>query len=157
VSQADEKEKALRDCHALNPNPGAVKNEVFRLGGEFFDPRDVVQVKYEMLRYARRDGVSVSEAARDFGFSRPSFYQARADLAARGLPGLVPEKTGPRHPHKLNEEVMAVISGWLAEQPDLRPKELAKRVQERLGIQVHPRSIERSLQRSVKKGHQKQR
>lgn len=153
---ADEKEKALLDCHSLNPNPGAVKNEIFRLGGEFFDPRDLVQVKYEMLRCVHRDGISVSKAASDFGFSRPSFYQAQADLAAQGLPGLVPKKTGPQHPHKLTEEVMAAINGWLAEEPGLRPKELAGRLQERLGINVHPRSIERSLRRPVKKGHQKQ-
>lgn len=157
MSQADEKEKSLRDCHVLNPSPGAVKNEIFHSGGDFFDPRDIVQVKYEMLRHAQRDGVSVSQAASEFGFSRPSFYEARASLSARGLAGLVPEKTGPRHPHKLTEEVIAAINGWLAGEPDLRPKALAQRLQERLGIKVHPRSIERSLRRPVKKGHQKQR
>lgn len=151
----DEKKKALRDCHALNPNPEAVRNKIFRLGGEFFDPRDLVQVKYEMLRCVHQDGVSVSQAASDFGFSRPSFYQAQKDLATYGLPGLVPKKTGPQHPHKLTKEVMAAINGWIAEDPGLRSQELAGRLHERLGIKVHPRSIERNLRHPVKKGRQK--
>ncbi|NPV54818.1 MAG: helix-turn-helix domain-containing protein [Firmicutes bacterium] len=151
----DEKEKALRDCHAFNPRPEAVKDELFRTGGKFFDPRDLVQVKYEMLRRVQRDGVPVSRAARDFGFSRPSFYQTKADFAARGLPGLIPEKPGPRGAHKLTGEVMAVIDEWLLEKPPPRAKELAGRLRQQFGIEVHPRSIERSLQRRTKKGHPK--
>jgi len=40
--------------------------------------RDVVQVKYEMLRRVRVDQVPMARAARAFGFSRPAFYQAQA-------------------------------------------------------------------------------
>jgi hypothetical protein len=35
-------------------------------------PRDLVQVKYEMLRRVRVDGHSVSQSATGFGLSRPS-------------------------------------------------------------------------------------
>lgn len=151
----DEKEKALRDSHALNPRPEAVKDELFRSKGKFFDPRDLVQVKYEMLRRVQQDGVPVSRAARDFGFSRPSFYKIKADFAARGLPGLIPEKPGPRRAHKLTGDVMAAIDNWLLEKPLPRAKELAERIRQQFGIEVHPRSIERCLQRRAKKGHQK--
>lgn len=150
----DEKEKALRDSRALNPRPEAVKDELFRSGERFFDPKDLVQVKYEMLRRVHRDGVPALRAARDFGFSRPSFYQAKADFEARGLPGLLPEKPGPRRAHKLTEEVMEAIEEWLSEKPPPRAKELVERLRRRFGIEVHPRSIERGLKRRAKRGRQ---
>lgn len=151
----DEKEKALRDSHTFNPRAEAVKAELFRSGGRFFDPRDLVQVKYEMLRRVHCDGVPVSQAAREFGLSRPCFYQAKAEFMARGLVGLLPEKPGPRRAHKLTGEVMAAIEGWLLEKPPPRAKELAERLRQQFGIEVHPRSIERGLKRRAKKGHQK--
>lgn len=151
----DEKEKALRDFHALNPRPEDVQDELFRSGRRFFDPRDLIQVKYEMLRRVDRDGIPVSQAAQEFGFSRPSFYQTKAAFDARGLPGLLPEKPGPRQAHKLTGEVMAAIDEWLLEKPSPRTKELVKRIHQQFGIEVHPRSIERGLKRRAKKGHQK--
>ena len=73
----EDKESSLRRDHALNPRPQAVRDPAFTSGNLFFDPRDVVQVKYEMLRRVRQEGEPVSQVAADFGFSRPSFYQAR--------------------------------------------------------------------------------
>jgi transposase len=151
----DEKESDLRDAYALNPNPEGVRDELFRSGRRFFDPRDIVQVKYEMLRSVDHDGVPVSHAAQKFGFSRPCFYQAKSDFEAGGLPGLLPEKPGPRRAHKLTDEVMTVIEGWLLEKPPPRTKELVERLRQQLGIEVHPRSIERGLRRLVKRGRLK--
>jgi transposase len=149
----DEREKSLHDAHSLNPHPEDVQNDNFRSGRRFFDSRDLVQVKYEMLRRVDRDGVSVSQAAQEFGFSRPCFYQAKADFETAGLPGLLPDKPGPRHAHKLTGEVMAVIEGWMLEKPHPGARELAERLRQQLGIEVHPRSIERALRRRAKKGH----
>ena len=64
-------------------------------GGEFFDPRDLVQVKYEMLRRAREEGVAVSRAAEAFGFSRVAFYQIQRAFESEGLAGLLPRRRGP--------------------------------------------------------------
>lgn len=155
MNHSDQKEKALRDSHTLNPHPKAVRDENFRSGGEFFDPRDFVQVKYEMLRRVSQDGVPVSQAARGFGLSRPSFYQAQADFLSCGLPGLLPEKPGPRRAHKMTDQVLSTIDTWLAEEPTLVTTELAERLRKRLGLVVHPRSIERALRRREKKGHSK--
>ena len=74
----DEKLAALRAAHALNPAPETVRDDAFTSGDPFFDPRDIVQVKYEMLRRVAREGHSVTSAAAAFGFSRPSFYAAQA-------------------------------------------------------------------------------
>ena len=72
----DPKVESLRQQATLNPRPQTVTDDLFT-DSEFFDPRDLVQVKYEMLRRVEKDGHSISEAATRFGFSRPSFYQAR--------------------------------------------------------------------------------
>ena len=87
--------EALREARTLNPHPDAVRDEEFGSSG-FFDARDLVQVKYEMVRRVQAEGMPVTSAARAFGFSRPSYYQAAAALARAGLPGLVPAKPGPR-------------------------------------------------------------
>jgi transposase len=143
----DAKADALRAGRTLNPHPEAVVDEVFAADG-FFDARDLVQVKYEMLRRVSRDGASVSAAAASFGFSRQSYYQAAAALAAGGLPALVPAKPGPRGAHKLTGEVLDHIGSLLASDATLRPAQLAESVLARFGLRVHPRSIERALGRA---------
>ena len=73
----DPKAAALAETRTLNPRPETVRDEQFG-SSEFFDARDVVQVKYEMVRRVRVDGAPVTAAAAAFGFSRPSFYEAAA-------------------------------------------------------------------------------
>ena len=73
--------EALGQNGTLNARSGNVADELFS-SSEFFDPRDLVQVKYEMLRKVRAEGASVTEAAGAFGMSRFSFYQGHA-LPAR--------------------------------------------------------------------------
>ncbi len=91
----DLKHQTLRQYGALYAAAEAVRNELL-LSHEFFDPRDLVQVKYEMLRRVRVDVHSVSQVARDFGFSRTAFYQALALLQGQGLPGLIPKSPWPQ-------------------------------------------------------------
>ena len=146
----DPKLVALRTHGSLHPRPDAVSAELFA-ESEFFDARDLVQVKYEMIRRVYKDGSSVTEAAGAFGLSRPSYYAAEAAFQAGGLPGLVPLKRGPRHPHKLTAEVLDFLRRARQEDPALPPRELAARVWERFGISVHPRTVERGLQRTGEK------
>ena len=91
----DGKAQELAASRTLNPRPESVVDEAFA-SSEFFDARDLVQVKYEMVRRVEADGVSVSAAAGAFGFSRQSYYTAARALAEGGLAGLVPAKPGPR-------------------------------------------------------------
>jgi hypothetical protein len=74
MADQDAKLGTLQQLGTLNPRPKAVRDELF-LQDEFFDTRDLVRVKYEMLRRVRTEGKSVTDAAANFGFSRPSFYQ----------------------------------------------------------------------------------
>src|SRR5437879_12272680 len=104
----DPKSLALRQQGCLNPHPQRVTDELFQTR-EFFDPRDLVQVKYEMLRRVETEGLPVNRSAAAFGFSRPSFYQAQASFQQGGLPALMPQKRGPKKAHKLTAEVLAFI------------------------------------------------
>ncbi len=134
----DTKTQALAASRTLNPRPERVTDPAFGPGG-FFDPADLVQVKYEMVRRAEVTDVPASRAAAGFGFSRQSLYSARTALRERGLAGLVPAKPGPKGGHKL--------TGQVVDLPGLRPAELAAAVRQRFGVSVHPRSVERALQR----------
>jgi transposase len=149
-SKKDPKTDALRRQGCLHPHPEKVIDETFARS-EFFDPRDVVQVKYEMLRRVRVEREPVSHAAAGFGLSRPSYYLAQAAYEEGGLPALLPRRPGPRRAHKLSAEVVRVLREALAEEPELGPKELVRLVEERFGVSVHRRSIERALARQEKK------
>ena len=80
---------ALLEHGTFNPSPERVCDPKFQAGG-FFDPRDVVQVKYEMLRRVSVEHASVTDVSDEYGVSRPTFYQAKADFDAAGIAGLVP-------------------------------------------------------------------
>lgn len=148
--KSDPKTNTLRKQGCLHPHPEKVTDEAFT-SSEFFDPRDLVQVKYEMLRQVRVDGQAISHAAAGFGLSRPSYYQAQAAYEKGGLPALLPQKPGPRRAHKLSDEVVMALREALAEQPGLSPQDLVAMVEERFGVSVHRRSIERALARQEKK------
>jgi transposase len=143
----DPKVRSLREARSLNPRPEAVRDERFS-SSEFLDARDLVQVKYEMVRRARVDGESVGRAAAAFGFSRPSFYAAERALDQGGLPGLVPARPGPRGAHKLTAEIVAFARQERAKDPKLSSAALVELITERFGVRVHRRSVERALARA---------
>ncbi len=148
--RSDAKLDALRQRGTLNPRPERVTDELFRQV-EFFDARDLLQVKYEMIRRVKVDGGSVTGASEAFGVSRPSFYAAQAAFAHRGLAGLLPRKRGPRSGHKLNPEVIRFLEEIRAADSTIAASKLVPMVKERFGVEVHPRTIERAVRRVEKK------
>ena len=146
----DSKRHQLARRQALHPNPQKVTDPLFQ-DNPFFDPCDAVQVKYEMLRAVRVEGRMVSQAATQFGFSRPTFYQVRTAFEGSGMPGLLAVKKGPRRAHKLSATVLAFIDKELEAEPLLTMTTRAERIHEGLGITVHPRSVKRALARRAKK------
>ena len=145
----DPKVQTLREERCLNPRPEAVRDPAFA-SSEFLDARDLVQVKYEMVRRVRVDGDAVARTVADYGFSRPSFYEAAAALDDGGLAGLVPARPGPRRAHKMSDEVVTFAQQRLQADPELRPADLVGRIEDRFGVRVHPRSIERALARAAR-------
>ena len=144
-----DKHKALQQHGTLNPRPQDVRHPLFQ-ESDFFDPHDLVQVKYEMLRQVQVDQRAVSQTAKEFGFSRPSFYQAEFAFEQGGLSGLLPQKRGPRNGHKLTPEVMEFVGEQRTVDPSLSFAQLAELVQHHFHVKVHPRSIERQLLREKK-------
>lgn len=144
--------QALRSSGTLNPRPEKVRHPRFS-DTEFFDPHDLVQVKYETLRAVETDGQPLAQAAMDFGLSRPTVYQARQAFQTGGLEGLFPHKRGPKSPHKLTPEVRQYLEETLASTPEVKAAELAQQVRRRFGVQVHPRTLEKAL-RKAKRGRQ---
>ncbi len=149
----DPKVQALRAERCLNPRPDAVTDEQFARS-EFLDARDLVQVKYEMVRRARVDGEPVSRAAAAFGLSRPSFYSAQTALDQGGLAALVPARPGPRRAHKMSGEVVEFARERLAADPKLSSQALVELISERFGVRVHRRSVERALARAERTEHE---
>ena len=146
-SPQDPKVETLRAQRTLNPRPETVSDPAFA-GSEFLDARDLVQVKYEMVRRVRVEGDRVSRTAAAFGFSRPSFYEAAAAIDGEGLAGLVPQRPGPRRAHKLTTEIVEFAQAALESDSSLRAADLARLIRDRFGTSVHPRSIERALARA---------
>ncbi|MGD9884576.1 MAG: helix-turn-helix domain-containing protein [Reyranella sp.] len=149
MPKRDAKAERLKALGVLNPSPQRVRAAWFEPGG-FFDARDLVQVKYEMLRHANREGAAKADAATLFGLSRPTFYQAEAAFARDGLSGLLPRQRGPKGAHKLTPEVMAFIEQHLGD-GQMHARALARRIEVELGVSVHPRSIERAIARKKKR------
>src|SRR5580698_4111858 len=107
--QRTRRQQALQAQGASHPHPQAVSDPLFR-DSAFFDPNDLVQVKYEMLRSVEKEGRAVVEAAESFGLSRPVYYVTRELFNREGLPGLLPRKRGPKGAHKLTDEALASLA-----------------------------------------------
>jgi transposase len=141
-AQRDRKADVLLAEGTINPAPERVRDPKFR-EGEFFDPRDAVQVKYEMLRRVSIENASVTAASEEYGVSRPTYYQAKTSFEEAGIAGLVPKKRGPRGPHKLQGEVLAFLERRLVPGEPIRARALSRLIRKEFGLDVHPRTIER--------------
>jgi transposase len=142
--------QSLRQSGTLNAGASRVQDQMF-LEESFFDPQDLTQVKYEMLRRVRREKVPITTTASGFGFSRPAFYKAQRDFTQEGLAGLIPRRRGPKGGHKLTSEMVAFAARLQIEQPSLRTPELLSQVQKKFDVQVHRRTLERALVAAKKK------
>jgi transposase len=148
------KRQVLQDSGTFNPRHARVRHPLFQ-GSEFFDPEDLLQLKYESVRALQQEQCSIAQAARQFGLSRPTLYQARAHFQAHGLEGLLPGKRGPRMAHKLTPEVRAYLQELSTTEPTLRARQMAARIRKRFQVTVHPRTLEKALQPRAKRGRRK--
>jgi transposase len=145
------KRQALQASGTFNSRHARVRHPLFQ-NSEFFDPQDLLQLKYESLRAVKQDDYSMAKAAADFGLSRPTLYQAQAHFQANGLEGLMPAKPGPRQAHKLTPQVLEYLRELSRAQPELSASQLAAQVRQRFKIKVHLRTIEKALKPKAKRG-----
>jgi transposase len=140
----DPKAAALLADGTLNPSPEKVADAKFQ-DGEFFDRRDIVQVRYEMLRRVLIENVSVTDATDEYGVSRPTYYEAKSNFEEAGVAGLVPKKRGPRGAHKLRGDVLAFVEKHRISGDPIRARDMARKIRDEFSVDVHPRTIERAL------------
>jgi transposase len=145
------KRKALQTTGTFNPRASQVRHPLFQQSS-FFDPEDLLQLKYETLRALEIEHCPIAKAARDFGLSRPTIYEAQIQFQQQGLEGLLPHKRGPKAAHKLTEELLQYFQEQLAVQPELKAEELARRVRQRYRVKLHPRTIQKALNAKAKRG-----
>lgn len=149
----NDKADRLKEYGALNTHPQKVTEKVFSESTlDFFDPRDLIQVKYEMLRAVDKEGRSVKQASEEFGFSRPAYYQIQRQFNQGGIAGLAKKRPGPKSAHKLTDEVLTFIEENMEKGDPLRARKLAPLIGKKFGKDIHPRSIERAIARRKKKG-----
>jgi|SRR5438445_6886808 len=148
------KRQALQASGTFNPRHARVRHRLFQ-GSDFFDPQDLLQLKYESLRARQADQYSLARAANEFGLSRPTLYQAQTHFQAQGLEGLLPGKRGPRKAHKLTPEVRQYLEKLSTDKPELHARQLAARLRQRFKVKVHPRTLEKALKSKAKRGRQK--
>jgi transposase len=150
AKKRDPKSEALAQDGVLNPKPGAVRDLLFT-SNPFFDAKDLVQVRYEMVRRHQVDGFAVSEAAAAFGVTRPTFYKAQSALKTVGLAGLLPRQRGPKDGHKISAEVAAFAIDLKAAKPEMTTTQCLDAIESRFSVKVHRRSLERALARKKKR------
>ncbi len=144
LKKPDQKTLELKRTGTLNPRPDSVSDTLFK-ENPFFDRKDLLQVRYEMLRRHSVEGVSIVDVAAKFGVSRPTVYQAQAAFQQAGLSGLLPKHRGPKEGHKLSADVIEYVRILRAAEPTLTTVACVQAVQKEFGITVHRRSLERAL------------
>lgn len=146
----DPKTETLHEQGVYNPRADRVTDPLFT-EEEFFDPRDLVQVRYELLRRVTKEGMKVVDAARSFGLSRDSYYKLLEKFRSEGLAGLLPKKRGPKAPHKVTPEIEKFIEEKASAEESHSDTHLTDLVEDRFGVRVHPRTITRARERLKKK------
>ena len=150
MAAEDGKERSLREHRSLNRNPDRVSDPLF-LEDDFFDPRDLVQVRYEMLRRVQKEGRPIAEAADRFGVTRQTWHRLANVFRAGGAPALADARPGPRRASKLGPEVVEALIEARRDAAGITAGELARLVRDRFGLTVNPRTVERALKRAAKK------
>ena len=136
--------EALERARLVHPRPDAITAELFCSEHPFFLAADKVQVKYEMLRAVAVDRETIVAAAAAHGYSRAEFYLVQAAFGERGMAGLVDERRGRKGPTKISGEIAAFLRDA---PPERSGAELAREVEDRFGVSLHRRTVERARAR----------
>lgn len=148
----DLKANFLAQRGALHPHPEQVQDDLFQ-SVEFFDARDLIQVRYEMVRRYRTDRQGPTQVACAFGVSRQHLHGLARTFQNLGLPGLFPRQPGPKAARKCTDEVLAFVRACQARSPQLTLDDLLAEVWRCLGVRLHRRTLQRQLTRQEKKLH----
>lgn len=146
----DSKRQHLRESRTDHPHPEKVRDPLF-LTHPFFDSRDLLQVRYEMVRRVQSDHQPIARTVADFGVTRPTFFLAQRRFREGGLQALVRVKSGPKGAHKVKEEILQFVDHLWEKEGKLPYRELARRVQDHFGVSIHFTTLLRALRAREKK------
>ena len=140
------KKKFLEQEGLINPKPERVSHPLFETLN-FFDPLDLPQVRYEMIRAARVGNISVSEACKLFGFSREYFYKLERSFMARGYVALLGSTMGRRPIIAINQEVVNFIVHRKIEEPKVSGENLRQEIRRLYNVDCSRRTVERAVEK----------
>ncbi len=143
---AEIKKKFLEKEGLLNPKPERISHPLFKTL-DFFDPLDLPQVRYELIRAARAEKISVVQTCNLFGFSREYFYKLERAFMARGYVALLGSTMGRRPIIALNQEVVNFIVHRKIEEPKLSGENLRKEIQQLYNVHCSRRTVERIVEK----------
>jgi transposase len=143
---SDAKTDFLRKEGIINPKPERVVHDLFQ-SHEFFDPLDLPQVRYEMLRIARVEKAAVIEACRLFGFSREYFYRLERDFMSHGYAGLLGSFKGRRPLIAMNQEIVNFIVHRKMADPNITGENLRKELAAAYQMECSKRTVERVVEK----------
>lgn len=144
MNPREQKRRILREARAFNPQPERVKAAAFATH-PFFDAEDKVQVKYEMLRARELEGVGVTRACAQFGFSRESYRQILRRFRQEGIPGLFGQKRGRKTPLKATAQIREFLRAERDRQSGSSVQELIARCRDERGVALSRRTVFRIL------------
>ena len=146
----DGKRQRLQQSGTLNRASDNVRDPLFA-SNDFFDARDLLQVRYEMVRLVGLGQATLAEAAQRFGVSRPTCFRMTRAFDQGGLHGLMPEPRGPRGPHKITPEMLRFVDQYRTRYGRVGARRLVPLIETEFGVRVHPRGLEKALARPPKK------
>ena len=144
------KQEILLGNGTFNKNYGKVTEQHF-VNDDFYDPQDLVQVKYEMLRTAKETERNIGEIASKYGFSRAAFYKIKTTYEKEGISAFVPEKSGPKNARKLTKNHQEFIDDHIKQNPNASSASIAALLYKERGLSISKRTVERY--RSNQCGH----
>jgi len=142
----DAKTKFLQKEGLINPRPERVIHSIFQTH-DFFDRLDLPQVRYEMLRIARVEGIPVTDACKLFGFSREYFYRLEREFMSRGYVSLLGSFRGRRPLIALNQEIVNFIIHRKMTKPSLTGEDLRNEIKTSYQVECSRRTVERIIER----------
>lgn len=135
----------LKKQEILNPKPDRILCKRFQTI-DFFDPLDLPQVRYEMLRSARVENIPVVEACRNFGFSREYFYRLERGFMERGYASLLGSRKGRRPVIALSQEIVNFIVHRKIEEPNISGESLRTEILRLYKVSCSRRTVERIVE-----------
>ena len=133
----------LRNSRTLNPHPEKVTAALFS-NNTFFDPCDLLQVRYEMVR-AHVPPTKLKELSAEFGMSVATCVRLKRKYEEGGLQALIPRERGPKGAHKITPEMLEFARNYRKRHDKTGIRELTEMVNAHFKVSLHYTGLHRAL------------